>query len=445
MSAGDGRDAPSCRPLPRPSRRAPARPPAGERARSRADLGAALQTGVALEVNGLPARLDLSGRNVRLALEAGVTIVSTDAHSVAGPIDNMRLSVHTARRGGARAGDVLNTRPLEHVLRPSRTSRHRGRAGPGGYRRAMPSAWPSLSYEDWSETCDTLHAHTQVLGKLAAALAPPEPQLQHAALRLTARGWETRRCRPPTARGRSSSRSTCAPTRRVVEHSDGRAQRVALTPDRPVGEVTRELLGGRRARSAAPSRSTRRRRRSRGPCRSTRTTSTRRYDPDAGRRLLRRRHPGGARAGRVPRAVPRPLDAGQRLVGLVRPRRQPLLRAARRAAVARTSSCATRWTPRRSPSAGGRATRATAAPPSTPTPTPRPTGSPSATLSPAAARWDGDARRVRPRLGRRLRERRPARDGARVRPLGLPPRLPGLRLGSRARGDQPEGDPPPVR
>ncbi|MGH2904640.1 MAG: DUF5996 family protein [Solirubrobacteraceae bacterium] len=55
----------------------------------------------------------------------------------------------------------------------------------------MPSAWPRLSYEEWSETCDTLHAHTQVLGKLAVVLAPPEPQLQHAALRLTARGWET--------------------------------------------------------------------------------------------------------------------------------------------------------------------------------------------------------------------------------------------------------------
>ena len=41
---------------------------------------------------------------------------------------------------------------------------------------------------------------------------------------------------------------------------------------------------------------------------------------------------GRARARRVPRALPRPLDAGQRLVGLVRPRRQPVLRPARRAA-----------------------------------------------------------------------------------------------------------------
>ena len=55
----------------------------------------------------------------------------------------------------------------------------------------MSDQWPALSYAQWSATCDTLHAHTQVLGKLAAALAPPEPQLQHAALRLTARGWET--------------------------------------------------------------------------------------------------------------------------------------------------------------------------------------------------------------------------------------------------------------
>jgi hypothetical protein len=27
----------------------------------------------------------------------------------------------------------------------------------------MPSAWPALSYGAWSATCDTLHAHTQVL------------------------------------------------------------------------------------------------------------------------------------------------------------------------------------------------------------------------------------------------------------------------------------------
>jgi DNA polymerase (family X) len=76
----------------------------------------ALEEGVALEVNGLPPRLDLSGEHVRDALRAGVEIVcSTDAHSVAG-LDNMRLSVATARRGWATAADVVNTRPLEAIL-----------------------------------------------------------------------------------------------------------------------------------------------------------------------------------------------------------------------------------------------------------------------------------------------------------------------------------------
>jgi DNA polymerase (family 10) len=77
----------------------------------------ALETGVALEVNGLPNRLDLSGEHVRDAIGAGVRIVcSTDAHSVQG-LGNMTLSVVTARRGWATAADVLNTQPLESIVR----------------------------------------------------------------------------------------------------------------------------------------------------------------------------------------------------------------------------------------------------------------------------------------------------------------------------------------
>jgi hypothetical protein len=96
-------------------------------------------------------------------------------------------------------------------------------------------------YEKWSATCDTLHAHTQVLGKLAVALAPPEPQLQHAALRLTARGWETRPLRVPNG-GALVAALDLHSHEAVLEHSEGGGQRVALTPDRPVGEVTREVL-----------------------------------------------------------------------------------------------------------------------------------------------------------------------------------------------------------
>ena len=79
-------------------------------------IAVALETGVALEVNGLPNRLDLSGPHVRLAIEAGVPIVcASDAHSAAG-LDAVVNAVHTARRGRATAADVLNTRPLAELL-----------------------------------------------------------------------------------------------------------------------------------------------------------------------------------------------------------------------------------------------------------------------------------------------------------------------------------------
>jgi hypothetical protein len=107
----------------------------------------------------------------------------------------------------------------------------------------MASEWPALpAYEDWSATSDTLHAHTQVLGKLAAVLAPPEPQLQHAALRLTARGWETLPLPAPDGSGAFVVALDLRSHEAVAEHSDGRTRRVALTPDRPVGHVTREVL-----------------------------------------------------------------------------------------------------------------------------------------------------------------------------------------------------------
>jgi hypothetical protein len=99
-----------------------------------------------------------------------------------------------------------------------------------------------IDYTDWSATCDTLHAHTQVLGKLAVTLAPPEPQLQHAALRLTARGWETAPLPAPDGSGALVVALDLNAHAAVVEHSDGRAQRVPLAPDRPVGAVMRDVL-----------------------------------------------------------------------------------------------------------------------------------------------------------------------------------------------------------
>jgi Family of unknown function (DUF5996) len=111
----------------------------------------------------------------------------------------------------------------------------------------MTGAWPSIDYSGWSATCDTLHAHTQVLGKVAAALAPPEPELEHAALRLTARGWETQPLPAPDGSGAVVLGLDLHSHEAFIEHSDARAARTPLTPDRAVGEVTREVLDGLRA------------------------------------------------------------------------------------------------------------------------------------------------------------------------------------------------------
>jgi Family of unknown function (DUF5996) len=115
----------------------------------------------------------------------------------------------------------------------------------------MSLEWPAVSYPLWSATCDTLHAHTQVLGKLAAVLAAPEPQLQHAALRLTARGWETAPLPAPDGSGALVVALDLHSHQAVVEHSDGGEERVALTPDRSAGEVTRAVLQAVRALGGA--------------------------------------------------------------------------------------------------------------------------------------------------------------------------------------------------
>jgi hypothetical protein len=106
----------------------------------------------------------------------------------------------------------------------------------------MSTAWPAITYEDWSATCDTLHSHTQVLGKLAVQLAPPEAQLQHSALRLTARGWETPTLPAPDGSGAIVAALDLRTHEAVVEHSGGAGARIPLTPNRPVADVTRDVL-----------------------------------------------------------------------------------------------------------------------------------------------------------------------------------------------------------
>ena len=73
-------------------------------------------TGVAVEVNGLPDRLDLSAVHTREALAAGVPIVlNSDAHSTHG-LARVELALATARKAGAADDAIVNARPLNEIV-----------------------------------------------------------------------------------------------------------------------------------------------------------------------------------------------------------------------------------------------------------------------------------------------------------------------------------------
>lgn len=77
---------------------------------------AAAKTGVALEINSNPRRLDLDAPYVRRAIELGIPIcINTDAHSPA-MLDDLPYGVTVARRGWVEARHVLNAKPLDEFL-----------------------------------------------------------------------------------------------------------------------------------------------------------------------------------------------------------------------------------------------------------------------------------------------------------------------------------------
>ena len=94
----------------------------------------AIETGVALEVNGLPDRLDLSATHVREAVSAGVQLVlNSDAHSTRG-LASVELAVATARKGAAVTSIVVNCRPLDE-LRGGRVRARSVNSSPAPVRR----------------------------------------------------------------------------------------------------------------------------------------------------------------------------------------------------------------------------------------------------------------------------------------------------------------------
>jgi DNA polymerase (family 10) len=70
---------------------------------------AAAKSGVALEINAHPSRLDLEDVHAKRAIELGIKLsINTDAHS-AEDMDLMHFGVSTARRGWVEPNDVINT------------------------------------------------------------------------------------------------------------------------------------------------------------------------------------------------------------------------------------------------------------------------------------------------------------------------------------------------
>jgi len=84
---------------------------------------AAKRLGVCMELNCFPDRLDLRDVHCRAAKESGVTIaIGTDSHNVK-HMDNLKYGVITARRGWLEDKDILNTRPINEVVKRLHGSR----------------------------------------------------------------------------------------------------------------------------------------------------------------------------------------------------------------------------------------------------------------------------------------------------------------------------------
>jgi DNA polymerase (family 10) len=86
-------------------------------------LEKAAETGVAVELNADPHRLDLDWRYCRQAKELGVTIeIGPDAHSPAS-LDNVHFGIGMARKAWLEAGEILNARGADEVLAFARKRR----------------------------------------------------------------------------------------------------------------------------------------------------------------------------------------------------------------------------------------------------------------------------------------------------------------------------------
>jgi DNA polymerase (family 10) len=80
-------------------------------------MRAAAERGCCLEINAHPDRLDLDDVHCKMAKDMGLKLsIATDAHFTS-HLGFMRFGIDQARRGWLEKEDVLNTRPVEEMLK----------------------------------------------------------------------------------------------------------------------------------------------------------------------------------------------------------------------------------------------------------------------------------------------------------------------------------------
>jgi hypothetical protein len=100
--------------------------------------------------------------------------------------------------------------------------------------------WPVLRFNDWRETCETLHMWSQLVGKVRLALEPPVNHWWHVALYVSARGLTTSAMPLPDRLRRIELEFDFIDHALVARSSDGRSGRIALR-DQSVSDFYREL------------------------------------------------------------------------------------------------------------------------------------------------------------------------------------------------------------
>jgi len=111
---------------------------------------------------------------------------------------------------------------------------------PVRYHDAMTDeVWPALPYDAWKDTYATLHMWTQVVGKVALALAPPLNHSWSIALQITPRGLVTRTL--PYGDRTFTMDFDFVDHELRIRASDGESRAVALRP-RTVADFYREVM-----------------------------------------------------------------------------------------------------------------------------------------------------------------------------------------------------------